>query len=385
VLLLILTSVGYATVLNSPFGNERAVFAAPVSGLSMPAAAASVAPAQQAMLQGGVTNKTLPGSPSIGIAPPVEQEATNNLSAFSGDPTATPTSQPIAEQEDAIGRAAADAPPPVLPLYQIYQAVEGDSVYSISDRFAIGPEYILANNAELAASGFLSVGQLVIIPAGNGVLHEVRFGETLSDIAARYDVDVSSITDFPSNAINDPDNLVETQVVFVPGANILPAAPFDDEPVAEEAPTATPEQPVDSTGGSTGGGFVQTGRSSGAGLVWPLGGPVSSPYGPGHPLGIDIDAFYLQGAAVAAATSGTVIFAGGNACCSYGLYVVIMSDSGIETLYAHLNSIYVSQGEYVSQGQALGVVGSTGYSTGTHLHFEVIDNGVRQNPLNYLP
>jgi murein DD-endopeptidase MepM/ murein hydrolase activator NlpD len=132
-------------------------------------------------------------------------------------------------------------------------------------------------------------------------------------------------------------------------------------------------------------GIVAGGPSSGAGLIWPLGGPVSSPYGAGHPLGIDIDAFHLGGAAVAAATSGTVLFAGGNACCSYGLYVVIMSDSGIETLYAHLDAIYVSQGQFVSQGEAIGVVGSTGYSTGVHLHFEVIDGGVRQNPLSYLP
>ena len=76
---------------------------------------------------------------------------------------------------------------------------------------------------------------------------------------------------------------------------------------------------------------------------------------------------------VAAATSGTVLFAGGNACCSYGLYVVVMSDSGVETLYAHLDAIYVSQGQYVAQGEAVGVVGSTGYSTGVHLHFEVIE------------
>jgi len=80
-----------------------------------------------------------------------------------------------------------------------------------------------------------------------------------------------------------------------------------------------------------------------------------------------------------------VIFAGGNACCSYGLYVVVMSPDGIETLYAHLASISVSQGESVGQGQVIGVVGSTGYSTGTHLHFEVIDNGVRANPMGYLP
>ena len=132
-------------------------------------------------------------------------------------------------------------------------------------------------------------------------------------------------------------------------------------------------------------GIVGGGPSSSAGLIWPLGAPVSSYYGPGHPLGIDIDGFNYGGAAVGAATEGTVVFAGGNACCSYGLYVVIMSPGGIETLYAHLNSIYVSQGEYVSQGQGIGVIGNSGYSTGVHLHFEVIDNGVRQDPLDYLP
>jgi murein DD-endopeptidase MepM/ murein hydrolase activator NlpD len=107
--------------------------------------------------------------------------------------------------------------------------------------------------------------------------------------------------------------------------------------------------------------------------------------GGGHPLGIDIDGFNLAGAGIAAATEGTVVFAGGNACCSYGLYVVIVSPGGIETLYAHLSSITVSRGEYVSQGQQIGVIGDTGYSTGRHLHFEVIDNGVRVNPMNYLP
>jgi murein DD-endopeptidase MepM/ murein hydrolase activator NlpD len=62
-----------------------------------------------------------------------------------------------------------------------------------------------------------------------------------------------------------------------------------------------------------------------------------------------------------------------------------MSPDGIETLYAHLSAITVTQGETVEQGEQVGVIGSTGYSTGRHLHFEVIDNGVRENPLDYLP
>jgi murein DD-endopeptidase MepM/ murein hydrolase activator NlpD len=115
------------------------------------------------------------------------------------------------------------------------------------------------------------------------------------------------------------------------------------------------------------------------------GRTISSCYCPWHPLGIDIDGFNLPGAPVVAATDGTVVFAGGNACCSYGLYVVVMSPSGIQTLYAHFSSIAVSQGQQVGQGDTLGIIGSTGNSTGRHLHFEVIDNGVRENPLNYLP
>jgi len=121
------------------------------------------------------------------------------------------------------------------------------------------------------------------------------------------------------------------------------------------------------------------------GLLWPLTGPISSYYGPDHPLGIDIDQTMAPGTPVLAAHSGVVLFAGGDACCSYGYYVVLASQSGLQTLYAHLDIIAVDIGDSVHRGQPLGIVGNTGYSTGTHLHFEVIDGGYRQDPLLYLP
>jgi len=252
----------------------------------------------------------------------------------------------------------------------------------------------------------LSIGQALQIPSTNGIIHEVRYGETLSDIAARYDVEVQAIVSYGPNHIASADDVPAEKVVLVPGGQpIAPAPALAPSPTATEtggtpADTTTPgssptdsptaDTPAPSTGGPGGGADGAGSAGGGAaasseGLVWPIYGPISSYYGPSHPLGIDIDGFNLVGHAVVAATGGTVIFAGGNACCSYGLYVVIMSPTGIETLYAHLSSIYVSQGETVSQGEAIGVIGSTGYSTGTHLHFEVIDNGVRVNPLSYLP
>jgi hypothetical protein len=117
-------------------------------------------------------------------------------------------------------------------------------------------------------------------------------------------------------------------------------------------------------------------------LIWPAQGPVTSHYGPSHPLGIDIG---QSAGPVVAATDGIVEFAGGNACCSYGLHVVIKGPDGLGTLYAHLSSIAVTEGQRVRQGQALGQVGCTGSCSGTHLHFEVFQSNQRQNPMRFLP
>lgn len=117
-------------------------------------------------------------------------------------------------------------------------------------------------------------------------------------------------------------------------------------------------------------------------LVWPARGPITSYFGPGHPLGIDIGQW--EGDVVAAA-AGVVVWAGGERCCGYGLFVVVESPGGITTLYSHLDSLAVKQGQRVRQGQVVGRVGCTGHCSGTHLHFEVIVGGERRDPLRYLP
>lgn len=126
------------------------------------------------------------------------------------------------------------------------------------------------------------------------------------------------------------------------------------------------------------------GRVSGAGLRWPVGGPVTSEFGSRwgrlH-AGIDIGAG--SGAPIRASKAGTVIFAGTQG--GYGNVVIIDHGGGLTTLYAHQSRLGTNDGADVAQGEVVGFVGSTGHSTGPHLHFETRVGGSPQNPRRYLP
>jgi len=126
-----------------------------------------------------------------------------------------------------------------------------------------------------------------------------------------------------------------------------------------------------------------TGAPSAAGLVWPVSGSVTSGYGTRWGRmheGIDIAA--PSGTPIAAAAAGTVIYAGWMG--GYGNLVVLDHGNGLATAYGHQSSIAVANGQTVAQGQVVGYVGSTGHSTGPHLHFEVRVNGAPVDPLGYL-
>lgn len=134
-------------------------------------------------------------------------------------------------------------------------------------------------------------------------------------------------------------------------------------------------------------------------FVWPLRGPITQQFGctdflaeptdPRCPLplhfhsGLDIGAPF--GTPVAAADIGIVTFVGFSCCYGYGNYVIITHGNGFSTLYGHLSAVDVSVNQPVQRGQQIGAEGSTGNSTGPHLHFEIRLNGAVQNPLNYLP
>ena len=145
---------------------------------------------------------------------------------------------------------------------------------------------------------------------------------------------------------------------------------------------------------ANGGTAVSTGAVSGSGILtdpFPAAGSVSSKFGNRNTgiagastdhKGIDIDGFGLEGSAIVSADAGTVITAGTNS--GYGNYVIVDHGNGMQTVYAHMASLNVSAGQTVSAGEQVGVVGSTGIASGTHLHFEVRENGQQVDPSAYL-
>jgi murein DD-endopeptidase MepM/ murein hydrolase activator NlpD len=252
---------------------------------------------------------------------------------------------------------------------------EGDTIEGLAGRYGISSTSVLWNNLDLENADTLAVGQFLRVPMSDGIIYEIRMGDTLSDIAARFSVDIPAIVNFSSNHLANADGIAENQIIFVPNGTMPPppapaATPEPTSPPVRENPAPAPSEPA---------------APSSSGFIWPVYGNVSSYFSSSHPLGIDIDQFRSPGAPIHAAASGLITFAGGQSCCSYGLYVVINHQNGFETLYAHMASFAVSQGEYVNQGDVIGYVGLTGRTTGYHLHFEVHLNGAVVNPLNYLP
>jgi LysM repeat protein/predicted Ser/Thr protein kinase len=164
----------------------------------------------------------------------------NNLGA--PDSVVLHPGQTLVIPSQAPGGSGAAPPAEPPPLFTIYEGQPGDTICTIAARFGLQPNSLLWNNVEIGNEDALTVGQQLRIPATDGVLHEMRVGETLSDVAARYGVDLSAITTFTSNGIETPDGLQEGQVVFVPGG--IP--PGENEAAPDCAGSAAISAPVTS-------------------------------------------------------------------------------------------------------------------------------------------
>ena len=154
------------------------------------------------------------------------------------------------------------------------------------------------------------------------------------------------------------------------------------EPVAKEITVGTKKAIASSSYSSSISGSKGSGSVNGS-FLWPVAGGYVSCYFGGYPGHTGQDIAAPRGTNIYASMSGTVISVSSQSY-GYGKSIVIDHGNGVRTRYAHCSAMYVSVGEYVSQGQVIAAVGMTGNASGNHCHFEIIINGVFKNPRNYI-
>ena len=236
-----------------------------------------------------------------------------------------------------------------------YEVVPGDTVEGIATRFGLQTNTIVWAN-DLFNPDRLKVGQKLTILPLDGVLYPVASGDTLSSIAKRHKVEPEVILNYGPNGLVDPNSLTVGQQLIIPGGK-----KEETKLVVSPAPSA----PVKGSGQ----------------FAWPTFGPIFTYFSPYH-TGIDISPPY--GSPIYAADAGRAVRME-KLNWGYGWYLVIDHGNGYSTSYSHVSEFLVDIGETVKRGQLIARVGNTGKTTGPHLHFEIIRNGVAVDPLGFLP
>ncbi len=246
---------------------------------------------------------------------------------------------------------------------------EGETLETIAQRYNLQIETILWEN-NLQKTDKIKPGQELHILPIDGVRHKVVRGETIYSVGKKYGLEGSQIqmlVDYPFNEfLNDETfELATGQFLMVP------------EGVKPEEKKAAPSRGVGYLAQTPNAGSVAAQGS----FVWPATGMITQRYSFYHKA---IDIANRSAGSILAADSGTVVGAGWLDNSGYGNRVIVDHGNGYVTLYAHLRSVQVSQGQTVNRGDIIGQMGSTGRSTGTHLHFEIRQGGVLLNPQNFL-
>ena len=242
-----------------------------------------------------------------------------------------------------------------------YQVKSGDTVSSIAQEYGVSEETVLWAN-DLSATSQIKENQKIDILPVSGVAAKVESGDTIYSVAKKYRANAQAIIDFPFNDIGDDFQLLSGQTLIIPdGAPPEKAKPAPTQYLAKE------NIPV-----------VDLGTAR---FVWPASGGISQYFSWYHPA---VDISNLGGGPIHASDSGTVTLAGWPDASGYGNRVIIDHGNGYTTLYAHLSAVYVKPGQKVSKGEVVGAMGSTGRSSGTHLHIEIRKDGTALNPLSLL-
>lgn len=236
--------------------------------------------------------------------------------------------------------------------YTVYQIQKGDTVSGIADLFDITVDTVLsANNIQSARS--LKPGQLLKIPNMAGIIYATKSGDTVQSIAEKYSISADRLIE--TNGLLATE-LAPDKTLFLPDAKL---------------PTAVLRE------------------ISGDLFRWPVRGVITSwfswrrdPFSGKNSFHNGLDIGVPMGTPIGAGMEGTVSETGYSPI--MGKYVILQHSGGWKTLYAHMSSISVQEGKYVSRGGRIGLSGNTGYSTGPHVHFSVFKNGKAVNPANVL-
>lgn len=226
----------------------------------------------------------------------------------------------------------------------VYTVRAGDTIGTIAEMFDISPNTIRWAN-DIEVKGTIKPGQDLIILPISGIKHKVAKGETFASIAKKYGGDAREISLF--NGIEENEALVAGTEIIIPNGEVAEAAPVK-KPATKGAPSKEapsgyyikPTKGVKTQGSHDKYGAMDIGNKTGT-PIWAM----------------------ASGKVIVAKPTG---YNGG-----YGLMVVIQHDNGTQTLYAHLSKVQVVMGQTVKQGEQIGLMGSTGRSTGPHLHIEI--------------
>ncbi len=246
-----------------------------------------------------------------------------------------------------------------------YTVKPGDTVSTIAAEFEISVSTILWEN-DLSAYSIIRPGQRLAILPMSGLIHKVKSGENLSSVAKKYNIEEEKI--MLANKLTETSGLQVGQKIIIPGAKKQTYASYSPTTYSGLSVLRDLVKPSDAK------------PTAGNKMNWPTVGHRITQYYSWRHHGIDIANKY--GTAVYAADAGTVESIGWGK--GYGNQIVINHGGGKKTRYAHLSKFYIKKGQKVSKGEAIGAMGSTGWSTGSHLHFEVVINGRKYNPLNYI-
>ncbi len=244
-----------------------------------------------------------------------------------------------------------------------YEVQSGDTISSIAQNFGISTETVLwANN--LSKYSLIKPGQNLTILPTSGISHKVASGDNLNKIATKYKANKEKIIEF--NKIVDDSDIQVGQTLIIPEGQ-----PYY-EPVKSTTSLASIKKIFKPSHVTV---------SSGKKMAWPTYARRISQYFNWRHRGLDIDGEF--GDPIWAADDG-VVSKVAYLKYGYGYHVIVDHGGGKSTLYAHFQKIYVQQGQHVARGDVLGEMGSTGYSSGSHLHFEVRFGYNKYNPLSYI-